>query len=111
MELPAEITLSSDDYKEILHHLKLADIKTKLFCGRKSQLTEVKAYLQKVGLSSPLMIYGSGGGGESCQPIFLGYRFILDRELSALTKTDIIFSFSKFLIFTMQTYVSVVFFS
>ena len=68
MELPAEITLSSDDYKEILHHLKLADIKTKLFCGRKSQLTEVKAYLQKVGLSSPLMIYGSGGGGECPTP-------------------------------------------
>ncbi|XP_067945451.1 uncharacterized protein [Watersipora subatra] len=65
MESMGRQDLPANDYKEILHHLRMADIKTKLFCGRKNQLAQVKKYLENVDMSCPLMVYGAGGGGKT----------------------------------------------
>lgn len=64
MERAKCICLPASDYKEILHHLNLAEIKTRLFCGRKAQLASVKTYMAENLWSSPLMIGGASGGGE-----------------------------------------------
>ena len=64
MERGLCICLPASDFKEILHHLNLAELKTRLFCGRKAQLASVKTYLSEKQWSSPLMIGGASGGGK-----------------------------------------------
>jgi len=58
------IMLPVADYKEVLHQLRLAEIKTRGFSGRKQQLQEVKKYLGHTNYGAPLMVHGASGGGE-----------------------------------------------